>query len=84
VSSSEDLRGAEVWINGDPDIEQPFWDVAAVSILQAPAAELSRKDIVVWRQSQSPHLHFKRGREGRTERDGLAATSPVGIASAIH
>jgi len=39
-----DLRdSAYVRVNGDaPGIEQPFWDVAAVPVLQAPAAELMR------------------------------------------
>ena len=79
------LRGAaNIWINRDiPRVKQPFWDVASVPVLQAPAAEFVRTDIILWRQSQLPDLQFKRGREGGTERNGLAL-APIRIASAIH
>jgi hypothetical protein len=63
-----------------PRIQQPFWDVAPISILQAPMAKLSRKGIVVWRQSQSPQLHFKRGRGP----ERMKWVAPVWITSAIH
>jgi len=52
-----DLRGAEVWIDGDvPGIKEPFWDVASVPVPPAPGAELIREYIIFWGQSQLPDL----------------------------
>jgi hypothetical protein len=42
---------AEIWVDADvPRIEQPFWDVEAVPVSLAPAAELIREDIGLWSQ----------------------------------
>lgn len=42
----------EVGIDGDvPGVKQPFGDVAAVSIAQAPVTEFSRCDVHLRRQS---------------------------------
>ena len=59
------LRGAaEVCIYRNiPGFEQPFWDVTSVLVLFAPFAQLGRDDVVFWRESQLPNLHF----EFRTE-----------------
>ena len=47
-----ELRGAaEIWVDADvPRIKQPFWYVEPVPVSLAPAAELLREDIGLWRQ----------------------------------
>lgn len=74
------LRGApEEWIYGDvPWIKQSFRDVAPVPISLAPAAELIRKDIGLWRQVQLPDLQLEFGGKGWSS---LHETAPVGIAA---
>ena len=38
---------AEIWVDGDiPCFEQPFWDVASVSVFFAPFAQLGRDGVV--------------------------------------
>jgi len=74
------LRGAgEVCVYADlPLIQQPFWDVAAVPVLFAPAAQVSRGGIGLWHQVQLPNLHFEFGAEDRSREHG---TAPVRIAA---
>jgi hypothetical protein len=69
----------EVWIHGNvPRFQQPFWDVAPISVSLAPAPKLGREDIRLCGESQLPDLHFELGRKHRTGPKGF---SPVGIAA---
>ena len=41
----------EVWIYGDvPGLEQPFRDVEPIPVLGAPAVQLGRIEIRLWRE----------------------------------
>ena len=71
--------GAEDGIHRDaPLLQQPFGDVDAIPIPFAPGAELARRCVHLWRETQMLNLQFEFGGDSRS---GWNGKPPTGVAA---